>query len=215
MEHTTDITSINELKLELPFQRVHRTWDLKVAHWVSNSASPPLTALYATLLVSFIIATPMGWFWAATNIIVGILLPVVFVLWLQHRGIISDFEIYYRKQRTLPYLFMIGCSFAALLAMCLGSAPRLYCVLVATGLVQTVLMFIVNLRWKISGHTAAMASFTVVASLLAGVFAAPAWIALPVVAWSRIHMHKHTLAQTIAGATLSILLFSASFYLFL
>lgn len=215
MEHTTNVISMSELELDLPLQRVHHTWDLKVAHWVSNSASPPLTALYAILLVSFIIATPMGWFWAATNIIVGILLPVLFVLWLQHRGTISDFEIYYRQQRTLPYLFMIGCSFIVLLAMWLGAAPRLYCLLIATSLVETVLMFIVNLRWKISGHTAAMASFTMVVSFLASAFTLPAWIVLPVVAWSRIHLHKHTLAQTIAGAMLSIILFSVSFYLFL
>jgi membrane-associated phospholipid phosphatase len=60
--------------------------------------------------------------------------------------------------------------------------------------------FFINLRWKISGHTMGIAVPTTVLTFVFGPWGLLCGSLLPPVAWSRVYLKKHTIAQVIAGA---------------
>jgi membrane-associated phospholipid phosphatase len=88
----------------------------------------------------------------------------------------------------------------------LGRAP-VQMIVVAGGLwLQMVLIFGITLRWKISVHSAAAAGIATLAWSLAGTVL-PLVIGVPVIAWARVRLRRHTIAQTIAGSVLGLTIF--------
>ena len=75
-------------------------------------------------------------------------------------------------------------------------------------LTQTLLMSIINLRWKISAHAAAMAGFAVLCFYLVGILGMLFLLGIPLMIWSRVLLHRHTLGQTIAGSLLGAGIFT-------
>jgi membrane-associated phospholipid phosphatase len=71
---------------------------------------------------------------------------------------------------------------------------------------QTVAMFTITLWWKISLHAAAAAGAATMAWALLGT-GLPFLLTVPLIAWSRIRLRRHTLAQTVLGALLGFVVF--------
>ena len=77
-------------------------------------------------------------------------------------------------------------------------------IIAGLGMIQMALILLVTSRWKISGHGVAIGGITVFA---VGIFGREAWpllLAIPLVAWARVRLKRHTLAQTVAGSLLGI-----------
>lgn len=180
-------------------------WDGRIAAWISKFASPPILAVAGSLMVAGYIGTTSAWLWMAFQAVFNVLLPVMFILWLLREGRISDFDIYYRKQRFRPYIFITSCGIVTSLVMALGGAPRLMVILSITGVVQTVALFLINMWWKISAHSAATASFTILLGGLFGASLLPYLLGVPLMVWSRVRLKRHTLTQTLAGTLLGTL----------
>lgn len=174
----------------------------RVARWVSRVISPPIVAAMSAILIAAAINQPQAWFWAAFQLFFAILGPVILVLWMVHNGKLSDFDIYFRQQRLVPYLTIIGCSLTAALVMTFAGAPPLQIALAFVGLLQTIGLFVINTRWKISAHSASSASFSILMLYLNGTHALASLILVPLVIWSRVLLKRHTLWQTIAGSLL-------------
>ena len=87
-------------------------------------------------------------------------------------------------------------------ALELGRAPALLRALVAANLLLTALVFPITLRWKISMHCAANGAAVALWLFLIGPLAAAGLLAVLLVAWSRVHLRRHTPAQALAGAML-------------
>jgi membrane-associated phospholipid phosphatase len=68
------------------------------------------------------------------------------------------------------------------------------------------IIFLVTLRWKISGHAAAITGFAVLSWLLASPIVAPATLCVPLVIWARLQLRRHTFFQTLAGAAVGALI---------
>ena len=68
------------------------------------------------------------------------------------------------------------------------------------GALQAVVMLLITLRWKISGHGAGAAAFALLLWALFGPAAAPAFLLVPIVIWARVYTDRHDLPQTIIGA---------------
>jgi membrane-associated phospholipid phosphatase len=95
-----------------------------------------------------------------------------------------------------------------------GGAPILLLVLTGAGIIQVLLIFLVTLRWKISGHSAAVAGVAVLALMLFGKVAVFFALTVPLVAWSRIRLGRHSLYQTVAGALLGGLIIAVALLLY-
>lgn len=175
-------------------------WGDSLAHVVSAVLSPPVLA--AVMLTVAGAATQMAaaWIWAGVALASSVLAPVGYLLWLHRRGLVSDLDVQRRGERPLAFTLTALAVTAA--TLWLGSAPALLRGLSTAHLVQMTLVLLITLRWKISMHGATIAACVALLLYLVGPHAAPVLIAVPLVAWSRVRLHRHTLSQTVAGAAL-------------
>lgn len=182
------------------------TWDRRVASLVSNVGSPPVVMSATIMLMVFKIAGSVAWIWGAIYVVLGVLIPFLYVVWSVVRGQITDIHIRLREQRRRPLLVVVICAGVGWLVLALGAAPRAMTAVAASIWLQTVVVFFVTLRWKISVHTAAAASGGTLIWMLLGT-ALPFLLIVPLVAWSRVRLRHHTLLQTLAGALLGSIVF--------
>jgi hypothetical protein len=138
------------------------------------------------------------------------------------RGIAESLEVRSREMRTRP--FVVGIlSYAVglvVLALTVRTALPLIVALAALMPINTAVMTLINLQWKISIHSAGLASFCS-ALLFVAVYVTPdlwtglppEWEALltvasvmtllplvPVLMWARVRVGAHTTRQVLAGA---------------
>ena len=94
-----------------------------------------------------------------------------------------------------------------------GDAPIQLTLFAGVGVFQIAFLLAVTLRWKISGHSATTAGFAIFIVALFGPVAAPVFLLIPLVAWSRIRRNRHEFTQTIAGSLAGIIYTLTALYL--
>ena len=203
--------SLNISKEILPI--VPQRWHYRLAEWISRLFSPPLVATVALAAIALANFSRAALAWAFLTLLLMILTPAGYLVYLHQRGQITDLDVYVRHQRTRPYLLSICCSFVTFALLKTANAPYLLQIVAAAAIFQTSGLFAVNLKWKISAHTAATAGFSSLFFWVGGISALPVWLFIPVVAWSRVHLKRHTLYQTIAGSLWGVISFTLAFWL--
>ncbi len=186
-----------------------RTWDRRLADAISKVGSPPVLASTTMASVASTLPVSSAWLWAGVYILLAILTPFFYVIWLVRRGLVTDLDVQLREQRTRPLIFTIACTGLAWLVLKLGRAPYPMIVLAGALWLQILILFGVTLRWKISVHVAAAAGAATVAWIFFQTLP-PLLVGMPIVAWSRVHLRRHTVFQTIGGALLGLAIFSAA-----
>ncbi len=185
-----------------------------VARWISHVASPPLLAAGSSVMTATYMTGNAAWLWALFSIGFSILLPSVCIVFMMRRGKVTDFDIFVREQRFWPYLIGISCTLVTWLVMLLASAPHLFLVLTGAVAGQSIVLFLVNLRWKISVHATGTACFAILSWQLLGSWGATFLLAIPLVAWSRVLLGRHTTGQVVAGSALGAALLFAVMKIF-
>jgi len=150
--------------------------------------------------------TAPAWLWAGYLLLVSILVPSLFILWMVKIRRITDVEIIVREQRFLPYLLSLGCGFAAFQAAGLGSAPKTLITFAGANFALQFFLFLITLGWKISAHAAAVSTASIIIYSMFGALAFPILLCIPLVAWSRVVLYRHTPSQVIAGSLLGSLI---------
>ncbi len=143
----------------------------------------------------------------AGTILFTLVLPIIPILIMRKKGIISDFSISKREERVAPYLFsFLGFVFWAFFLYRTLGMPGYVSGLGIGSAIALFIILIVNLRWKISAHLAGMGG------IAGGIFGVcltlglnPTWLFIVViflsllVALARIELKAHTPLQTLAG----------------
>jgi membrane-associated phospholipid phosphatase len=150
---------------------------------------------------------------AVLYFLIAVPLPVAYVLWLVKTGRVSDFHLPDRRDRKVPFLLAIGSALCAAALLFYFGAPAIFMAPVVTALAETMILFLITLIWQISIHTATTAGLVTFAVLAIGGGATAFLLLVPLVMWARIYLGRHTLAQTVTGACLGCLIFSALFAL--
>jgi membrane-associated phospholipid phosphatase len=189
-------------------------WPDTLARALANVLSPPVATIIILLLVSGRIGAAEAWRWAALCSAIAIVPPVAYVAWLTHRGLVTDMHLPLREERTRPFVAALLSSAAALVVMDVLGAPTLLVVSSATAWLLTTMLFLITLRWKISTHCAAAAALAAMAIGLRGAPAVPLVAVVPVVAWSRLRLHRHDRGQVLAGALVGAAVTTAAWMLF-
>lgn len=192
--------------LESPESSSTHPWDRRVASLISNVGSPPVVTSVTVMLMAFKIAGSVAWIWGTIYVSLAILIPFLYVIWSVTRGEITDIHIRSREQRRRPLLVALICAGVGWLVLALGAAPTAMTVVAAAIWLQTVVVFFITLRWKISVHTAAAASGATLAWTFLGTVL-PFLLVVPLIAWSRVRLRRHTLPQTLAGVLLGSTVF--------
>ncbi len=187
-------------------------WKDRWARIVSGVLSPLSIAIAAVAVAGYAINDESALSWIALYIALSILPPTLYIMYLVRKGIVTDFHLNVRKERTKPFLIMTANTAVVFLVMLLLGAPKLILIVIATAVLQLFFMLLITLRWKISGHCTAVAGLVVLALALFGENLLPSTLLLPLVAWSRIRLKRHTPAQTVAGSFMGAVIVSTLLY---
>jgi hypothetical protein len=176
----------------------------RIARRVSDWMSPPVFGAACFLTAGLAIHTSLVWVWMALFLILGVGIPTGYVFWLARTGRVSDFHIPIRSQRIKPMLLMLGMNILVTILLLRMSPPDLLVGLAIEGVSVLLVMFLVTLKWKISGHAAAVTAFCSICTIFLGGLAGLTFLLVPVVIWARLKLHRHTVLQTIAGTALGL-----------
>jgi hypothetical protein len=196
-----DLIDINPFITDHPRQ-------YRIARRVSDWMSPPVFGTACFLTAGLAIHTSLVWVWIALFLTLGVGIPTGYVFWLARTGRVSDFHIPIRNQRIKPMLLMLGMNFLTTLMLLRMSPPDLLIGFAVEGVSVLLIMFLVTLKWKISGHAAAVTAFCSICTIFFGAIAALSFMLVPVVIWARLKLHRHTVLQTLAGTALGLTAFS-------
>ncbi|HTM56731.1 MAG TPA: phosphatase PAP2 family protein [Pirellulales bacterium] len=184
-----------------------------IARSVSDLFSPAALSVPCLLLGVLASDEPGTYRYAILYFLVGIPIPVAYVLWLLKSGRVSDFHLPDRRDRTGPFVVAIAGAVCAAILLAIAGAPTVFLAPVITSLLLTLALFLVTLKWQISIHSATTTALVTFAILALGPGAAVLALCIPLVIWARMYLGRHTLAQSLAGGCLGCATFMGLFAL--
>ena len=138
------------------------------------------------------------------------IMPVLLVLrWIEgksHHGQKIDIDIPERKDRNYPLIIAILSYFIGAAVLYAVNAPIITTILMFCYFSNTLIVFFINLYWKISIHAMGVAGPTVALIYVFGPIGAVFAAIIPVVMWSRVYLKRHTVGQVVTGALLGFIL---------
>ena len=152
--------------------------------------------------------------WSLILIALSVLPVYAVIIYLVRSKRIESLFINVRKQRTKVYLLTGVCIGVSYVILRYFEAPPLLLATSVAGLSAVVVFMGINLRWKISTHSAFVAALVAILIILYGWMAAVTVVLVPLTAWARIRLEHHSLAQVATGALLAALIVVVVFYLF-
>jgi membrane-associated phospholipid phosphatase len=183
--------------------RERRRW----ATAISNVALPPIIAVLTFLVIN--LAVSSGLSFAVLTLLTTLFAAVVpfgiFAV-LVRRTRADEIDVAARKERGRWLLVSTVSFFIGATVLLLIRAPRLVTVVTFGYGAVTLVILLINLRWKISAHTMGIAVPTTVFLFVFGPWGLFCGLILPPVIWSRVYLKKHTIAQALAGALVGVVL---------
>jgi hypothetical protein len=188
----------------------------RTARIISDILNPFLVGLGALFLISFSsVSSPLSALkWVLVSAALSLLPVFLFIIYLVRAGRLDGIFTEVRRQRTRIYLMAIGCATVGYIVLVLLRAPSVLLASFMAGLVGVIVFMLINLRWKISLHTAFSAAVATVLVVLYGWVAVVGVGLVALVAWAKLETGSHTLAQVVAGALLAVLIVVIVFYPF-
>ena len=182
----------------------------QLANLTSNILNPILLSLALLIFLSFesTVSTSDAIKWSLISIAVSILPVFSVIVYLVHNERLENIFVNARRQRNKIYLLASFCTAVGCVILFYLEAPSLLVATFVAGL-SAILVFMC-----ISLHTAFVAASLTVLTILYGSIGVVTAVLLPPVAWARIELERHSLAQVIAGALLAALIVVVVFHLF-
>lgn len=162
----------------------------------------PVFVSIVTLFLVGLYAAPstlQGFGWAALCTAIQVIPTAAFFALRLRRGAYSDNDVSVRHQRTELYIVGIVSMAAGAVALTLLHAPAAFVKTTVAGLLITLICLLINSIWKISVHSATLASAATVASIFSTLIGGTAWLCAFAVGWARVRTGNHTLSQVLAG----------------
>lgn len=188
----------------------------KLAESISEIINPILVSLIAIALLSYesTTSTTDAIKWAAILIFLCVV-PVYLTAYILVRmGRLEGIFNNTREKREQLYLAACICAGTALLILYSSGAPEQMVATITATFAAGITFALINLKWKISIHTAFITGFVVLAILLYGWPMALLGGLVIAVAWSRVELKWHTSGQVVAGIVATTLIMSSSYSLF-
>jgi membrane-associated phospholipid phosphatase len=179
---------------------------LRVARLVGELLSPPPILAVLALVVAWDSSpTPaMAILWGGIAAVSASVLPYALILRGVRRGRLSDKNISLRQQRIRFAGVAITSILTGLAVLAAFDAPAEMVALQASIAVGVACGWVITLWWKISVHAAIAAGAATVLLLVFGPALLVVSPLVAVIAWSRVQVGDHTLAQVLAGVALGI-----------
>lgn len=209
--NTPEDNNLEEKSVE-PSSGLDRVIDA-VSHFLSWAFVPLLMPVYGTIFIfklSVLDVVPAGMQTAVVFVIAGInfAAPMLLIILLKLLGVVQDVGLNGRKERSVPYMITALCYGASAWFMASRGAPVWACMFFCGGVVASFLNLLINYKWKISAHAAAIAGIiALLIRLQRDVAAEPqlfVWLLITVfmaglLGSARIWLGRHTVWQVMAG----------------
>ncbi|MEU5748275.1 hypothetical protein ABZ804_22385 [Streptomyces sp. NPDC047726] len=175
----------------------------RAARLVTDGMEPRNVIILVSAGVGLAQDNPLiGLLWALEAIVFAAAIPMAYIKYGMRTGMWADRHIGQVQRRKLLIPVIMASVAAGITLMLVFDAPRPMLALVLAMLATLAVLLVPTAlwRWKISVHTAVAGGSLAMLALTWGPLV---WLAYPlvaVIAWSRISLRDHTLAQTIAGA---------------
>lgn len=144
--------------------------------------------------------TQLALFWTFISIIFSSIIGL-FVLYGVRKGFFNNLDVSNRKQRIILYPFIIAvvCLFIGFVYIVHGPSILMK----TSALIIFALVFLdgVNTKLKVSGHVGVVSAFVTGFIYAFGGISFLSLSLIPLIAWARIIEKRHTLRETIVGAT--------------
>jgi membrane-associated phospholipid phosphatase len=179
---------------------------IRIARHISNILAPSTISLPFVLLVALYQARNQlaAFVYACITLFFLSVGPLIYILIGVRLGKLSDLDVSRRSERAGPFLFAITSVTIGWLVLVLLHGPKnLQTVLIITA-VSGVIMMVTTLWWKISIHASSLGGAATMLTVLYGAVMLPVFVLLALVSWSRVALRRHTKAQVIGGALVSI-----------
>jgi drug/metabolite transporter (DMT)-like permease len=178
-------------------------WSQRTATVISRFLSPQYVVLPLLLVLGVYQVTPWyrGLLWVGGIALVSVAVPLLLLRRELARGAISDWHISDRRERLQPVpviasVMAVTLPLGLLLTL---DGPRLLVVAFQSALLLVLLNHLITIGWKISQHVSSIAASTTLLTATLGIGAAPLLLLVPLVAWARVKVGAHTVAQTVMG----------------
>lgn len=179
----------------------------QMAIWISALSNPVLVVAISLVYLTNRYANDFGdvlrySLTGLSLIIIGPALVYILVRWRHEQKI--DVDVTNRADRPLPLLIAsIGALLGGSYISTRFDIPSL--LLISQTLVMMLLVLtVVTTVWKISIHTSTLSALITLLVVLRGIELLPLYVLLIPVAWARVLLRKHSVAQIIGGTLLGI-----------
>jgi hypothetical protein len=133
----------------------------------------------------------------------GCVLPLILVVLMLKKGVITDFYATERMERFIPFMATIASYSFGALALIITDAPAPITALMACYIVNGLVLLVITLKWKISIHASGIASPVTALVYLLGSRLIFLFLLFIPVAWARVELNAHDKKQVTAGAIIS------------
>ena len=182
--------------------------DKAIARWISHIMSPHIVGIVLVSAMAFQFSDDPRSIvlWLAVVIPLLVIPPLIYLLWLVHRGTIEDIYMPNRKTRLRPLAVLMVWLLGCLGLIRYWEAPPVVESFVLAATILVGILSLVTLFWKISFHGAAISAAATTTVMVAGSYAWPVVLLVPLVGWARVRLKRHTLRQVIYGSLVGVLI---------
>lgn len=186
---------------------------IKTARVISAVFSPIIIPTYCTILAMWL--TPLNavsenarFVASAVVLILTCVIPMMILLWMVRFGHIKDLDISDKRQRLKPLLYILVCYVLTATYMYNVNSPLWLLMFYVSGCILSLLVALVSLKWKISGHGTGMGALIgMITAFIEGGYSdynmlpwlCGAIIISGLVGSARLILRRHSLAQVYVG----------------
>lgn len=174
----------------------------RVAAVVTEVCSPAVVVVLLSLAVAWHATGYRVWpslLWGMDVAVFSSILPMAFIVRGARTGRWDGHHVRNREGRLVPMLLALASTLVGLLVLLLGG-PRDLIALDVAMLTTLIVCTAITQWWKISLHSAVAGGAVATMVLLYGPLSLVLVPVVALIAWSRVMVRDHTVAQAIAGA---------------
>ena len=192
----------------------------RLADKISTITNPPIITIPLFLIICVVLSFENGAFdfnkfivLEMISLVFASILPMAIILFWAKR-LNTDKDISNRQDRFIPLVIGIVSYFIGVLVSLALHADNFLTLLLLCYAVNTGVVLLITVKWKISVHTTGLSGPVAALILLLGPIGAAFGIIYPIVIWSRVLLKKHTLSQAICGGVQGFFLTVLEMYLY-
>ena len=193
----------------------------RLADKISTITNPPIITIPLFLIICVVLSFENGAFdfnkfivLEMISLVFASILPMaIIVFWAKKLN--TDKDISNRQDRFIPLVIGIVSYFIGVLVSLAFHADNFLTLLLLCYAVNTGVVLLITVKWKISVHTTGLSGPVAALILLLGPIGAVFGILYPIVIWSRVLLKKHTLSQAICGGVQGFFLTVLEMYLYM